>query len=220
MTAADTPSDLDLLNAAIRGRLAAVRTALPAQVIAYDAATQLVQVQPLIRAAYLDADTNELRTQLPPAIPSVPVLWPSAAAGSITFPLAAGDQGFILCAERSIDEWKATGDDDNTPRDLRRFDLSDAVFLPGGRAIPNALDSSAVDATALVIAAAILKLGDSSASDFVALQTLVEGELSKIKTAYDAHTHGGVTTGPGVTGPPVPLIPSLGSVGATKVKAK
>lgn len=218
---ADNPSDLDLIKLAIRNRVGLMRTALPARVLSYDAATQLADVQVLVRSSFVNADTQILETYLPEPIPSVPVLWPSGSGGSITFPLSANDQGFILCAERSIDEWKQTGNIDNTARDLRRFDLADAVFLPGGRAIPNALPSSAFDPAALVIAAALLKLGDSSAVDFVALQTLVEGELSALKTAFDAHVHTYIpgTLTPTITGPG-PTAPAVGSVGATKVKAK
>jgi hypothetical protein len=217
---ADTPNDLDLMNQATRNQLARVRTVLPARVLSYDRATQTVSAQVLIRSAFVDPETRLLDTYLPKPIPKVPVLWMGGANGSITFELAAGDQGLLMCAERSIDEWKQTGDVDNTARDIRRFDLSDALFLPAGKALPDALPATAVDATALVIAAALLKLGDNTAVDFVALSSLVDAELAKIKLAYDVHVHGGVTVGLGITAIPTPTIPALAPTAATKVKAK
>lgn len=219
MSKADSPNDLDLMQLAIRNQLALVHTALPAEVLKYDDTTQLADVQVLVRSSFINAETNELETYLPAPIPKVPVGWLSAGGSSITFPLSAGDQGFVLFAERSIDEWKQTGGKDITPRDRRRHNLSDAFFLPMTRAIPKALPSSAVDPTALVIAAALLKLGDSGAVDFVALAAKVDAELAKIKAAYDAHTHAGVTTGVGVTAVPIPLIPALSPTAATKVQA-
>lgn len=61
-------------------------------------------------------------------------------------------------------------------------------------------------------------LGDDAPTEFVALATKVLTELTAIKTAFDIHTHSGVTAGAMTSGPPssplpVPLLPA-----ATKVR--
>lgn len=64
-----------------------------------------------------------------------------------------------------------------------------------------------------------VELGNSP-TDFVALAQKVLTELQAIKTAYDTHTHGGVTTGGGATTGPVVPMPAPSSVAADEVKAK
>ncbi len=64
-----------------------------------------------------------------------------------------------------------------------------------------------------------IALGDKVATEFVALANLVDSRLSAIKTAYDTHTHSGVTAGAGVTGPPAAPLAAPASVAATKVRA-
>ena len=56
-------------------------------------------------------------------------------------------------------------------------------------------------------------------ANFVALANLVADELGDIATAFSTHTHAGVTTGGGTSGPPAVPPYSAGSVAATKVKA-
>ncbi len=59
-----------------------------------------------------------------------------------------------------------------------------------------------------------------TSADFVALAGKVLTELQAIKTAYDTHTHAGVTTGAGVTAVPIPPLTAPSSVASTVLKAK
>ena len=65
-----------------------------------------------------------------PIINNVPVVFLRSQAGHLTLPLAAGDFGLIVFCERSIDLWQNAGRAID-PADARKFDLNDAVFLPG-----------------------------------------------------------------------------------------
>ncbi len=67
--------------------------------------------------------------------------------------------------------------------------------------------------------AAFVTVCIGSNAEFVALANLVKSELDNIQTKYDLHTH--LSAAPTMpTSPPTPLIASVGSVAATKVKAE
>lgn len=214
-----TTTQAEALREAIEGRVAMIHTGLAAKVISYDRATQKATVQPVVRFRRIDPDTDELVEYTPPPIPGVPVAFPSTSAGSLTFDISAGDLGWLTFGERSHADWLATGTEDVAPQDVRRHALSDAVFLPGVRPFSDPLPAAAYASGAVVLRGDDVRLGDSTATDFVALASLVLSELQSIKAAYDSHTHAGVTAGAGVTATPLPLIPAPGSVAADRVRA-
>jgi len=97
-------------------------------VVSYDHTTQKVSVQPVIRGSRDQAEGFRY-----PAISNVPVTFPACGAFSITWPIKAGDFVWLNFADRSIDEWLELGGTDVEPRSKRRFNVTDAVALPGGR---------------------------------------------------------------------------------------
>lgn len=97
-------------------------------VLDYDFTTQKVRVQPVIRGSRDQADGFRY-----PPISNVPVTFPACGAFSITWPIKAGDFVWLNFADRSIDEWLEVGGTDVEPRSKRRFNVTDAVALPGGR---------------------------------------------------------------------------------------
>lgn len=127
----------ELLLQAIRAELLDVHTCLPAKIQKYDAATQKADVIPLLKKKYrFDDEPKDL-----PIITNVPVKWPSANNGAayIHLPLVAGDIGWVVFSERSIDTWLAGEGDSVAPRDPRHHHLSDAIFMPGGLPFKKAL---------------------------------------------------------------------------------
>jgi hypothetical protein len=199
---------------AVAKALGGVHVAVPGTVLTYDPATGTATVQPAIPGAYIDALTGLRLPNIYPPVPSVPVLWPGCAAGSLTFPLVAGDTVLLVCADRSTDGWRNDGSIGVPPVDARRFDLSDSFAIPFMR-IPSATGYGA----GAVLESASVQLGNSTAVDFVALASLVLAQLQAIQIAFDAHTHGGVTVGAGVTAIPVAPMPAPSSPAATRVKA-
>lgn len=124
-----------------------LRVAMPARVEAYDAATQKVRVQPLLREAYED-ETGTQHTERLPVISDVPVQFPGAGGYFVTFPIAPGDTGTLLFADRSLDRWLTKGGEVDTG-DVRTHHLSDAIFLPGLR--PFATPRAGVSSTTAVL---------------------------------------------------------------------
>jgi len=67
----------------------------------------------------------------------------------------------------------------------------------------------------------IVKLGGDDASlQPAALATTLKAHLDALKTAFDSHVHGGVTSGTSPTLPPAPFFPPTPDVEADKVKVK
>ena len=97
---------------------------LPAQVIAYDAATNVAQVQPLISVVTTD---NQLvqRAQ----VASVPVLQASGGGFLLRFPVNSGDLGWIKANDRDISLFKQTGEM-SPPNTQRKHSFEDAIFIP------------------------------------------------------------------------------------------
>jgi hypothetical protein len=130
------PSLSEVIRAHLAHDRSALHVALPAKVESYDATKQLVNVKPLVKDFYFDADGEKQAVSIP-VIPNVPVVFPGAGGFRLTFPIAAGDTVLLVFAERSIDVWLEKGTEVD-PLDFRRHDLSDAIAIPGLNAKPDA----------------------------------------------------------------------------------
>lgn len=208
------PTWSEVLREVMDARIALIHTSLPAFIHSYDQTTQTAQVR--INMRFAQRSEGALLFYSPPILPNVPVAWPSANGYSFTFPLAANDPGLLIFSERSLDEWKrATAADEVQPALLRRFDLSDAIFLPQGRSPHTPLASDALASAAMVICGTEIRLGDSTATDFVAMAGKVLTELNALRAEIIAHTH---ATGVGPSGPAIGVGPTSSSVACDKVK--
>jgi phage baseplate assembly protein gpV len=97
---------------------------LPAQVIAYDRATNRAQVQPLISQVTTDG-TLILRGQ----IASIPVLQIGGGGFVISMPIQTGDLGWIKANDRDITFFLQTYAQ-SAPNTQRKHTFSDALFIP------------------------------------------------------------------------------------------
>lgn len=204
------------LQAATIGRL---NVGLPATVVTFDPATQTITAKPTISARYHDPVTDALVPAPIPAIANVPVAFPSAAGFAITWPLTPGDTVFLVFADRSMDEWKATGLTETVPVDVRRLDLTDAVAIPGLRPFTAPIPATGWAAGAMVLEGVDIRLGSSVASSPVALQPPLSAFFTALLSWLGTHTHADPASG--FTGVPVQAgaLPSPGTIGATRVKA-
>lgn len=217
--AGETPDLGELMAEAVAFARGSLSGNIPATVIAYDAARQTVTVKPTVSGRYQDPDTGILIPFPLPQVANVPVAYPSSAGFSITWPLVPGDTVYLVVAEASLDEWKATGAAENIPADVRRFDLTDAVAIPGLRPFVNPIPPTGWSPSALVISGLDIRLGSAAALDRVALSSLVAAELAKIVAVFNGHTH--TSTAPGSpTATPLPALLPAGPVAALKVSAE
>ncbi|WP_422930147.1 Gp138 family membrane-puncturing spike protein [Singulisphaera sp. PoT] len=97
---------------------------LPAQVMAYDRATNLAQVQPLI--AMVTTDNIVIRRA---QVAAVPVVQLGGGGFVLSFPIATGDLGWIKANDRDISLFKATFAS-SSPNTQRKHSFEDAVFIP------------------------------------------------------------------------------------------
>lgn len=214
----DTPDLGALLAEAIAFARGSIATAIPATVLAYDHVLQRCTAKPTVSGRYQDPDTGILIPFPLPTVANVPVAFPSATGFAITWPLAPGDTVFLVLSDRSMDEWKAGGASENVPLDIRRFDLTDSVAIPGLRPFSRPIPPTGVSPVAMVLEGVDIRLGSSAAAMKVALAPLLAAFLGDLKGWLDTHTHpapGGATSPPAGIGSP-----SAGNLGATKVSAE
>lgn len=198
-----TPTDADMISAAIESALIDVHVALPGQVQTYDAATQTATIELQVQRV-LPQGINFVTESLP-VLENVPVVFPRSASFAVTFPIATGDYGQVQFNEMSIDQWRSKGED-TSPGDIGRHTLSGGVFVPGLNPNDSAL-SDAAHASNMVVGldggiqihitpGGEILLGSDAASEAVVL-----GDAFKLN--FDVHVHSSPF---GPTGPPaVPL---------------
>lgn len=121
-----SPSTLtQAVDNAITSRLVDIHTAFPGQIVEYDFTKKLAKIQPVINKKYATGEVQPM-----PILNNVPVIFPFSGGASITFPVNPGDFCLVICCERSIDNWLATGTQ-TAPADPRILDLSDGVAIMG-----------------------------------------------------------------------------------------
>jgi hypothetical protein len=116
----------EIIRRGVTGMLLSLRVCLPA-IVTQVHGNQKVDVQPALQVRYIDQNQG---TNMPP-VQNVPVSMPMGANYSIKLPVAVGDTGYLIFADRSLDAWLAGSGAIVDPQDSRQHDLSDAIFIPG-----------------------------------------------------------------------------------------
>ena len=214
----------ELVQRIVRQSLRQMRVSMPAVVVAYDAGRSMAQVQ--IVQPELEPD-GTLTEQ--PVIAEVPVSWPRAGGAHLTFPLARGDTGMVVFADRDIAGW-VSENDRSAPDSDRMHGITDAMFVPGiqgGGVASNETDvelsyagalirinpegevsvvapSVTVTAESVTIAATTEHNGNISVTgDLDVSGAITGGTITQGGVQLGTHVHGGVTTGGGSTGGPI-----------------
>ena len=121
---ADNDTLAGLLRLALKKALQKTDDMLPAKVIAYNPATNMAQVQPLI----VVVTTNN---QIVPRaqVASIPVYQASGGGFILKFPIAPGDFGWIKANDRDISLFTQTNQQ-SPPNTFRLHDFADSLFFP------------------------------------------------------------------------------------------
>jgi hypothetical protein len=121
---ADNDTLVGVLKLAFTKFLQRVDDMLPAQVIAYNRATNRAQVQPLISVV------TTSQQQVPRAqIASVPVFQYGGGGSVLSFSLQSGNKGWIKANDRDISLFKQTGQP-NPPNTQRKHSFEDGMLFP------------------------------------------------------------------------------------------
>lgn len=110
----------DIFRDSVWSVLNGIHTALPGIIKSFDPATNKATIQPALNKNYASGVIAM------PIIQNVPILFPK----NIFFPISEGDYVLLIFSERSLDLWLSVGGQ-VTPDDPRKFDLSDAIAIPG-----------------------------------------------------------------------------------------
>lgn len=215
------PADESTLGGAFRAifrkMLQGVDGMLPAKVLSYDRATNVATVQPLIAVLTTDGQRVDRAS-----VARVPVLALGGGGFLINFPLQPGDLGWIEASDRDISLYmQSLGD--SQPNTFRLHSFEDGRFIPD--MLRNfELDDVAEDAMTIQSANGLSRVEISASR--VRLKTpevLIDTNQMTVNGVttfnsevtfnddtvtngirFTTHTHSGVTTGGGTSGPPVP----------------
>ena len=146
-----------------------------------------------------------------PLLSDVPVVFPTGGGWSLTLPIQPGDECLAVFSDAALDAWLQSGGIDNAPISQRRHSLSDAMAVFGLRSTPNGLDGYSTDSMQIrsddgtvVIDLADDQITITAPTVVVNAQNVTLGSSTTVdKVKFLTHTHSGVTTGGGVSGPPV-----------------
>lgn len=131
-----TPSLATVIAESVKYHLGEVNTSIPARILSYNASTQEASVQPLVKRRYRDGRVVDRAP-----ITGVPIIFPAAGGGIITFPVQEGDTVLLIFSQRSIDRWVRGSGEPVDPLDNRKHDISDAMAIPGLFPFANTLDA-------------------------------------------------------------------------------
>lgn len=194
----------DVLNLSMNNMMAGLHTALPGRIVAYDYTKQKAQVKPMISKKYRDGRTESL-----PVIVNVPVIFPRSSGASLTFPVNNGDYVLLIFSERSMENWLALGGEQE-PGDTRKYDLTDAIAIPG--LYPFSVLSIADNNTDVLLKYKNTEFRIQENGNINIISPLVNivgdvnvtGDVVASGISLVTHIHSGVVPGGGTTGQPVP----------------
>lgn len=114
----------------IRTALTWLHVALPGRVKSYDATKGTADIELCAKLPVRSLQDVVAYFGLP-AIPDVPVAWPSGGGYFVAMPLAVGDPVFLVFSDTAMGEYLETGQV-SEPADVRRHSLGYPVCVPGG----------------------------------------------------------------------------------------
>lgn len=114
-----------------------LNTFIPARIVSYDNKKQTVTVRPVMYESDKDGVSRKFAD-----IASVPVVFPSAGGGSLTFPIKAGDDCVVLFSQRDFSGWWVTNKVPSQSPTQRYHDYNDAIAIVGLTSKNNSLEAS------------------------------------------------------------------------------
>lgn len=175
----------EFVEAAGRTLAAHIHTSIPAKVVKYDPVLNTVDAAIVVKDFVFVDGEREYDGDI--VIPSVPVQWPRGGGKIARLPLEEGDHVILLFSERSLAEWRTTGQT-SEPLDARRLSVGYPFAIPG--VAPDVEPLSPADVAEVTAGAMIV--GD----DGGAAQVIIGGTVPGVR-------FGKLAVKPVALGPPV-----------------
>lgn len=178
----DSTDMASALGMVMRKQLMQVDGMLPATVVSYNRRTNRATVTPSINMI-----TTSGQSIGRPSLANIKVLALGGGGWLLTFPLKAGDTGWIEASDRDISGWLQRGSGAaSNPNTHRIHSFSDGRFIPDVLA-----NATPVDDTAVCLqnesGSVALTIGDNG--------VVITGGLTVDGIVFGSHTHGGVQSG-------------------------
>lgn len=222
-----------IIEAGLESLKGSIYVCMPGAVVAYHAATQTADVQPMIQDVRFNIETDAVVYEPWPVMLQVPVAWPRFGSFVIAGPLQPNDQVVLHAFDLDPTAWRTQGRSQAPvkPADVRRLggvywhavptDLTGPMksASPMGAAFVIGVDG---DQAQILYKSGSIQLG-ATGGDFVALASKVDNCMAAIKT----HVHPGtsllanVSTG-AITGSTLAstTLSSLPATGSTLIAAQ
>ena len=120
-----------------------IHTAVPAQVVSFDADKRTISAQIVIKTLLVDNTTIDI-----PVIEDVPVIFPGGGEFELTYEILPDSYVLLIFSQRAIDQWLASGGIVN-PLRTRKFAYTDAIAIPGILPIPDAESTAPVASSSI-----------------------------------------------------------------------
>lgn len=160
----------------VRDEVNGAHTALPAEIVSYDAEKGLAVVLPKAKFKKPNGETIGF-----PEVDGVPVLFPQNKDFSIAFPVKPGDNCLLIFSDQSLDFWLYGKETDTE----LKHDLSNALAIPNINTKGNPDMVTACDEDAVVIRAgeskAKIKTDEILLDGSVKIEARVGGTVMVIK---------------------------------------
>lgn len=165
-----------------------MHTAIPGTIVSYDCNNGTAVVKPSGKYTTFEGERLEY-----PQIPEVPVVFPFSQASNtgVIFPVRSGDGCLIVVSEVELDEWRSGAESSGA----LKFDLTNAVCIPGLMKTGNSLAAQAVNQNAVIIYSGSVSMTISEAGIAIGGDLKVSGNISSTgdikagKIALQKHTH-------------------------------
>lgn len=121
----EAPELADVIETVVDSELVEMNTMLPGKINRVSG--NMVEVQIQLKRTYEDGQVVEVSPLI--NVPVIQNTGNSSRAG-LFLPVKKGDTGMLIFCQRSLNRWLDDGGSVD-PQDDRKFDLSDAIFVPG-----------------------------------------------------------------------------------------
>lgn len=170
----------------------------PAKVLAYDAAAQTVNVEPLIDVVTENTEGGTT-ARARPILQGIPVLFMRGAGGGLTYPVKAGDIALVVPCGASILRWFTRGGElERVDPGYDRPSMQDAFAIVGGHTRSRKATTAPDDAVVLHADTGVeTRIGSASASQSVIRGEAFQSALDTLLGALNTFAGTCTTTPPG-----------------------